>query len=145
MAERSRWCSSSCATDSVAAQNSGHTRTATNVAGHRGLAIPLTWVYGKEGKVYFDVIADGRWTIKVTQTTPPVKQVPVKYQASYSIPTTPFEFTGNVTVSYTHKGKANFIVTALDAESGKPLWDIQLGGAVRGIPISYPVDGKQYV
>jgi outer membrane protein assembly factor BamB len=28
---------------------------------------------------------------------------------------------------------------ALDAESGKPLWDIQLGGAVRGIPISYAV------
>jgi alcohol dehydrogenase (cytochrome c) len=34
---------------------------------------------------------------------------------------------------------------ALDAESGKPLWDIQLGGAVRGIPVSYSVDGKQYV
>jgi alcohol dehydrogenase (cytochrome c) len=34
---------------------------------------------------------------------------------------------------------------ALDAESGKPLWDIQLGGAVRGIPISYAVDGKQFV
>jgi len=34
---------------------------------------------------------------------------------------------------------------ALDAESGKPLWDIQLGGAVRGIPMSYSVDGKQYI
>jgi alcohol dehydrogenase (cytochrome c) len=34
---------------------------------------------------------------------------------------------------------------ALDAETGAPLWDIQLGGAVRGIPISYAVDGKQYV
>lgn len=34
---------------------------------------------------------------------------------------------------------------ALDAENGKPLWDIQLGGTVRGIPISYAVDGKQYV
>ena len=34
---------------------------------------------------------------------------------------------------------------ALDAESGKPLWDIQLGGNVLGIPISYAVDGKQYV
>jgi len=39
--------------------------------------------------------------------------------------------------------EGNFI--ALDAESGKPLWDIQLGGQVRGIPISYGVDGKQYV
>jgi len=34
---------------------------------------------------------------------------------------------------------------ALDAETGKPLWDTQIGGAVRGIPMSYAVDGKQYV
>jgi len=34
---------------------------------------------------------------------------------------------------------------ALDAETGKPLWDIQAGGAVRGIPVSYAVDGKQFV
>jgi alcohol dehydrogenase (cytochrome c) len=39
--------------------------------------------------------------------------------------------------------EGNFI--ALDAETGKPLWDLQLGGTVRGIPISYAVDGKQYV
>jgi alcohol dehydrogenase (cytochrome c) len=34
---------------------------------------------------------------------------------------------------------------ALDAETGKPLWDLQLGGAVRANPISFAVDGKQYV
>jgi alcohol dehydrogenase (cytochrome c) len=34
---------------------------------------------------------------------------------------------------------------ALDADTGKLLWDMQLGGAVRGIPISFSVDGKQYV
>ena len=39
--------------------------------------------------------------------------------------------------------EGNFI--ALDDDTGKPLWDLQLGGAVRGIPISYAVDGKQYV
>ena len=39
--------------------------------------------------------------------------------------------------------EGNFI--ALDADTGKPLWDLQLGGTVRGIPISYAVDGKQYV
>jgi alcohol dehydrogenase (cytochrome c) len=39
--------------------------------------------------------------------------------------------------------EGNFI--ALDADTGKPLWDLQLGGNVRGIPISYAVDGKQYV
>ncbi len=34
---------------------------------------------------------------------------------------------------------------ALDAESGRPLWDIQLGGGIRSGPISIAVDGKQYV
>ena len=34
---------------------------------------------------------------------------------------------------------------ALDAETGKPLWDLQLGGAVRANPMSFAVDGKQYV
>jgi len=34
---------------------------------------------------------------------------------------------------------------ALDAETGKPLWDLQLGGAVKANPISFGVDGKQYV
>jgi alcohol dehydrogenase (cytochrome c) len=34
---------------------------------------------------------------------------------------------------------------ALDADNGKPLWNIQLGNAVRANPITYAVDGKQYV
>jgi alcohol dehydrogenase (cytochrome c) len=34
---------------------------------------------------------------------------------------------------------------ALNAETGKALWDIQLGNSVRANPITYSVDGKQYV
>jgi alcohol dehydrogenase (cytochrome c) len=34
---------------------------------------------------------------------------------------------------------------ALDAGDGKPLWNIQLGNSVRANPITYAVDGKQYV
>ena len=34
---------------------------------------------------------------------------------------------------------------ALDADTGKPLWDTQLGANIRGIPVSFAVDGKQYV
>ena len=34
---------------------------------------------------------------------------------------------------------------ALDAETGKVLWEIPLSGPVTGYPISYGVDGKQYV
>ena len=48
---------------------------------------------------------------------------------------------GNLVFSGTEEG--NFF--ALDAETGKPLWDMQLGGPVHANPISYAVDGKQYV
>jgi alcohol dehydrogenase (cytochrome c) len=34
---------------------------------------------------------------------------------------------------------------ALNAETGQPLWNIQLGNSVRANPITYAVDGKQYV
>ena len=34
---------------------------------------------------------------------------------------------------------------ALDAETGKPLWDLQLGAAIRANPMSFAIDGKQYV
>ncbi len=34
---------------------------------------------------------------------------------------------------------------ALDANDGNPLWNIQLGNSVRANPITYAVDGKQYV
>ncbi|MBI4460308.1 MAG: PQQ-binding-like beta-propeller repeat protein, partial [Acidobacteria bacterium] len=34
---------------------------------------------------------------------------------------------------------------ALDAETGKVLWEIPLSGPVTGYPISYAVAGKQYV
>jgi alcohol dehydrogenase (cytochrome c) len=34
---------------------------------------------------------------------------------------------------------------ALDAENGKPLWDLQLGGAVRASAMSFAIDGKQQV
>ena len=48
---------------------------------------------------------------------------------------------GNLVFGGTEEG--NFF--ALDAESGKALWDFQLGGAIRANPISFALDGKQYV
>ena len=48
---------------------------------------------------------------------------------------------GGLVFSGTEEG--NFF--ALDADTGKPLWDMQLGGPVHANPISYGVDGKQYV
>ena len=34
---------------------------------------------------------------------------------------------------------------ALDSSNGKPLWRYQTGGDIRNSPISYSVDGKQYI
>lgn len=34
---------------------------------------------------------------------------------------------------------------ALSADTGEPLWHLLLGAAVRSNPVSYAVDGKQYV
>jgi alcohol dehydrogenase (cytochrome c) len=34
---------------------------------------------------------------------------------------------------------------ALDAENGKLLWDLQLGGAIRASAMSFAIDGKQQV
>jgi alcohol dehydrogenase (cytochrome c) len=42
-------------------------------------------------------------------------------------------------------GDVNGRFRALDQRSGKVLWEINLGSPVTGYPISYAVDGKQYV
>jgi alcohol dehydrogenase (cytochrome c) len=34
---------------------------------------------------------------------------------------------------------------ALDARSGKPVWRFQTGGAISAPPVSYSLDGKQYI
>ena len=39
--------------------------------------------------------------------------------------------------------EGNFFV--LDAETGRPLWDFDMGCSIRSNPVAYEVDGKQYV
>ena len=42
-------------------------------------------------------------------------------------------------------GDVNGRFRALDQETGEILWEINLGSAVTGFPVSYAVDGRQYV
>ena len=42
-------------------------------------------------------------------------------------------------------GDVNGRFRALDQETGRVLWEINLGSAVSGFPMSYAVDGRQYV
>ena len=42
-------------------------------------------------------------------------------------------------------GDVNGRFRALDQETGEVLWEINLGSPVTGFPISFAVDGRQYV
>jgi alcohol dehydrogenase (cytochrome c) len=42
-------------------------------------------------------------------------------------------------------GDVNGRFKAFDQETGEILWEINLGSAVTGFPISYAVNGKQYI
>ena len=42
-------------------------------------------------------------------------------------------------------GDANGRFKALDHNTGEVLWEINLGSPVTGFPITYAVDGRQYV
>ena len=42
-------------------------------------------------------------------------------------------------------GDGNGRFRALDQETGETLWEINLGSAVTGFPVTYAVDGRQYV
>jgi alcohol dehydrogenase (cytochrome c) len=44
---------------------------------------------------------------------------------------------------FTGEGNGNF--NAYDAKSGKKLWSFQCGAGVNSPPISYMVNGKQYI
>jgi alcohol dehydrogenase (cytochrome c) len=42
-------------------------------------------------------------------------------------------------------GTADREFFALDAESGEPLWETRLNGDVSGAPVTFEIDGKQYL
>ena len=42
-------------------------------------------------------------------------------------------------------GDANGRFRAFDQETGEILWEVNLGSPVTGFPVSYAVDGRQYV
>ena len=48
---------------------------------------------------------------------------------------------GGLVFSGTNEGN----IFAVDAKTGKPLWDFQSGGMVAANPISFLIDGKQHV
>ena len=43
------------------------------------------------------------------------------------------------------QGRADGVFVAYDASTGEPLWDIELGLGISSPPVTYAIDGKQYV
>jgi alcohol dehydrogenase (cytochrome c) len=69
-----------------------------------------------------------------------------KLRWEYTVPTPTWSSLLSTAGGLVFGGDAEGNFVGLDAESGKRLWDVQLGGPVRGgQPISFAVDGKQYV
>jgi quinohemoprotein ethanol dehydrogenase len=72
---------------------------------------------------------------------------PVKQQKVWSLPLTGLWNGGVVTTAagLVFEGTADGKVIAVDADNGKVLWEINTGSGIIGTPITYQVDGRQYV
>jgi hypothetical protein len=86
-----------------------------------GTASGTTWVNGRSGSAYFDILADGPWTLAGTAELPEIAALPVTLDGTTNEVTAPFLGTGNVTVKWSHAGTGNFIVYLIDANDGSPV------------------------
>ena len=48
---------------------------------------------------------------------------------------------GGLVISGTQEGN----VFAVDSDTGEPLWDFYVGGGIRAAPMSFALDGQQYI
>lgn len=80
-----------------------------------------TWVYGVSGDVYLDVLANGPWSITVSQVEPTTVAVPAKFSGTWGVTTVPVKFSGGETATWSAKGDGNFIVDLIDPTDGSPV------------------------
>jgi quinohemoprotein ethanol dehydrogenase len=72
---------------------------------------------------------------------------PVKQQAAWSIPMETMWNAGTLTTAgnLVFQGKADGDLVAYQADDGKVLWTFKVGLGISAPPITYAVDGKQYI
>jgi hypothetical protein len=70
-----------------------------SVANRIGKGTATTWIYAANGQGYFDVTADGKWTLKATAALPKVSALPVTLKGTTDQVTAPFTATGDLTVA----------------------------------------------
>jgi len=93
-----------------------------SIANRIGRGSATTWVYSGGGvKAYFDVLANGPWTLKATAVVPPISSLPLVSKGTTDLVTAPFPATGTLTVNWSFQGDGNFIVSLVDPTSGQPI------------------------
>ena len=72
---------------------------------------------------------------------------PIKHEKVWQQPLPSVWNAGTMTTAgnLVFQGRADGVFVAYDATDGKPLWDIELGLGISAPPVTYAVDGKQYV
>ncbi|MGB5238366.1 MAG: PQQ-dependent dehydrogenase, methanol/ethanol family [Flavobacteriaceae bacterium] len=73
---------------------------------------------------------------------------PVKQQPSWSVPNSAFPVNGGVLTTagdLVFQGTADGRLMAYRAQDGETLWEYNIGSGIIAPPISYEVDGKQYI
>ncbi|MGZ3640806.1 MAG: hypothetical protein ACXWQ6_02060 [Candidatus Limnocylindrales bacterium] len=89
-----------------------------SIANRIGAGSATTWVYGASGKGYFDVTADGAWTIMATAVLPALGKLPATFRGSTDLVTAPVEGSDPMTVAWTVSGSGNFTVDVVDPADG---------------------------
>lgn len=93
----------------------------------RGTVVPPPGPPPKSGIAALDTVTgEAKWRFPVMRATNSAGMIATR---------------GGVVFAATAEGQ--FI--ALDAKSGKPLWNFRTGGPITASPVSYAVDGKQYI
>ena len=93
----------------------------------RGTVVPPPGPPPKSGIAALDTVTgEAKWRFPVMRATNSAGMIATR---------------GGVVFVATAEGQ--FI--ALDAKSGKPLWNFRTGGPITASPVSYAVDGKQYI
>jgi hypothetical protein len=93
------------------------TTTAT-VANRIGSGSLTTWAFGGSGTGYFDVTADGAWTLTASTVAPTIAKLPATFKGNTGVITAPFAASDSMTVNWTVSGSGNFIVDLIDPTDG---------------------------
>ena len=110
------------------------------------------WIYNADkGNVGADDLYDGPLNAKVASLPPPIGELvawdPVRQKAAWSVKYPTAEGGGTLATAgnLVFQGRADGILAAYRATDGKQLWTFDAGTGIMAPPVTYTVNGVQYV